>query len=147
LGVMRYVPVAGPAYVERYLSDGFTAEAAVAAPSLAWNRDDALQDMLVRKASAALLPDLSITCPLPRGLARLGRVGMGHVPRAASNMELANGSFVRIADVHLDVPLHWQCWRLDSPMVPAQAFQIRTVGSRSPRRRETSGRRGWRRLA
>ena len=50
LGVMRYVPVAGPGYVERYLRDGFTADAVASAPSLAWNRDDALQDMLVRKA-------------------------------------------------------------------------------------------------
>ena len=49
LGVMRYVPVAGPACVERYLPEGFTAEAAATALSLAWNRDDALQDMLVRR--------------------------------------------------------------------------------------------------
>ena len=27
LGVMRYIPVASPAYIERYLSDGFTAHA------------------------------------------------------------------------------------------------------------------------
>jgi LysR family transcriptional regulator, chromosome initiation inhibitor len=48
LGGMRYVPVASPSYVERYLPFGFTAHAVVGAPSLAWNRDDALQDMLVR---------------------------------------------------------------------------------------------------
>ena len=49
LGVMRYVPVASPSYIKRYLPDGFIAQAVAAAPSLAWNRDDALQDMLVRK--------------------------------------------------------------------------------------------------
>src|SRR6478735_1270646 len=49
IGVMRYMPVASPSYVERHLSDGFTAHAVATAPSLAWNRDDALQDMLVRK--------------------------------------------------------------------------------------------------
>ena len=43
LGVMRYVAVASPAYIDRYLPDGFTVHAAAAAPSLAWNRDDALQ--------------------------------------------------------------------------------------------------------
>src|SRR5690349_14327260 len=42
LGVMRYVPVASPAYVDRYLADGFAAHAVAQAPSLAWNRDDAL---------------------------------------------------------------------------------------------------------
>ena len=50
LGVMRYVPVATAAYVERYLTDGFTTQAVTTAPSLAWNRNDALRDMLVRKA-------------------------------------------------------------------------------------------------
>ena len=23
----------------------------------------------------------------------------------------------RISELHLDVPLYWQCWKLDSPMV------------------------------
>jgi LysR family transcriptional regulator, chromosome initiation inhibitor len=50
LGVMRYVPVASPGFVERYLHDGFIAEAIAEAPSLAWNRGDALQDMLLDKA-------------------------------------------------------------------------------------------------
>jgi LysR family transcriptional regulator (chromosome initiation inhibitor) len=49
LGVMRYVPMASREYVKRYLPDGFTVHAVANAPSLAWNRDDALQDMLVRK--------------------------------------------------------------------------------------------------
>ena len=34
-------------YAERYLPQGFTADAVASAPSLAWNRDDALQDMLI----------------------------------------------------------------------------------------------------
>src|SRR3977135_301217 len=50
LGVMRYIPVASMAHIKRYLPDGFTGQAVSAAPSLAWNRDDALQDELVRKA-------------------------------------------------------------------------------------------------
>jgi LysR family transcriptional regulator (chromosome initiation inhibitor) len=32
---------------------------------------------------------------------------------------LADESFVRVSDVHLDVPLYWQCWKLDSPIVKA----------------------------
>ena len=48
-GVMRYLPVAYKAYIKRYLADGFTAHAVAGAPSLAWNRNDALQDMLVCK--------------------------------------------------------------------------------------------------
>ena len=60
LGVMRYIPTASRAFVERYLPDGFTARAAAQAPSIAWNRDDALQDMFLRKAC------LLYTSPSPR---------------------------------------------------------------------------------
>jgi LysR family transcriptional regulator (chromosome initiation inhibitor) len=49
LGVMRYVPVASKAYIKRYLPNGFSGRAVAEPPSLAWNRDDALQHMLVRK--------------------------------------------------------------------------------------------------
>lgn len=30
---------------------------------------------------------------------------------------LADGAFVQVADMHLDVPLFWQCWKLESPMI------------------------------
>jgi LysR family transcriptional regulator (chromosome initiation inhibitor) len=38
-------------------------------------------------------------------------------PESLAANHLKNGSFVRVADVHLDVPLFWQCWKLDSPLV------------------------------
>ena len=62
LGVMRYVPVASRTYIDRHLPDGFTAHAVAAAPSLAWNRDDALQDLLVRRCSAGISRGRSISC-------------------------------------------------------------------------------------
>jgi LysR family transcriptional regulator (chromosome initiation inhibitor) len=36
-------------------------------------------------------------------------------PDALAAPHLAGESFVRICDVHLDVPLYWQCWKLDGP--------------------------------
>jgi len=83
LGVIRYIPVASKAYIYRYLPDGFTAHAVAVAPSLAWNRDDALQDELLRKAfsplhhpGAALHTDgRGVRCGCPR------RFGVGLVPR------------------------------------------------------------------
>jgi LysR family transcriptional regulator (chromosome initiation inhibitor) len=85
LGVMRYVPVAAAAYIDRYFSSGFIAHAAAVAPSLAWNRDDALQDMLVRKAFRRFI---SPACPLRTNRGRIRRRGaggarVGDVPRAA----------------------------------------------------------------
>ena len=66
LGVMRYIPVASKSYIKRYLTDGFTGHAVAAAPSLAWNRDDALQDELVSRRFAATSPGRSTSSPLRR---------------------------------------------------------------------------------
>jgi LysR family transcriptional regulator (chromosome initiation inhibitor) len=119
LGVMRYIPVAAPGYVERYLADGFTAGAAGNSPSLAWSRADALQDMLVRKVFRRLIVRPVHYVPTAEGFRAAVRagVGWGMYPERLAAPQLADGSFARIADVHLDVPLYWQCWKLDSPLV------------------------------
>ncbi len=31
--------------------------------------------------------------------------------------QLVNADFVQITDVHLDVPLYWQSWKMDSVLV------------------------------
>ncbi|MCV6979711.1 LysR family transcriptional regulator ArgP [Mycolicibacterium pulveris] len=119
LGVMRYLPVASPGYRDRYLPDGFTAAAAAQAPSLAWNRDDALQDMLVRKAFRRDIARPQHYVPTAEGFgaAVLAGLGWGMFPEALAQPHLDDGSFVRITKAHLDVPLFWQCWKLDSPIV------------------------------
>jgi LysR family transcriptional regulator, chromosome initiation inhibitor len=137
LGVMRYIPVASKAYIKRYLQDGFTAHAVSAAPSLAWNRDDALQDELVRKAFRRHIARLQHFVPTAEGFGAAVRSGLGWgmFPDSLAAPHLADGSFVRISDVHLDVPLYWQCWKLDSPVVKTitdavadAAVDLRRVG-------------------
>jgi LysR family transcriptional regulator (chromosome initiation inhibitor) len=136
LGVMRYVPVASGAYAQRYLSNGFTADAAGRAPSLAWNREDALQDRLLRKVFRRVLARPVHYVPTAEGFAAAIRAGLGWgmYPQQLVSAELAAGSLIRIADVHLDVPLFWQCWKLDSPMVQAITEEIRfaAAGMRKP---------------
>ena len=90
LGVMRYVPVAAPGYVERYLSDGFIAEAVATAPSLAWNRDDALQDMLVRRAFRRTITGPVHYVPTAEGFGAAVRdgLGLGHVSRAVGSADV-----------------------------------------------------------
>jgi LysR family transcriptional regulator, chromosome initiation inhibitor len=119
LGVMRYVPVASASYIKRYLPSGLTADAAAKAPSLAWNRDDALQDRLVRKAFRRAISRPTHFVPTAEGFATAVRAGLGWgmYPDKLAAPELAVGSFVRISSLHLDVPLFWQCWKLDSPIV------------------------------
>jgi LysR family transcriptional regulator (chromosome initiation inhibitor) len=43
--------------------------------------------------------------------------------------EVAAGSLKRVSDAHLDVPLFWQCWKLDSPMVDAITSAVRAAAS------------------
>lgn len=119
LGVMRYIPVASRSYMKRYLADGFTAHAVAVAPSLAWNRDDALQNDLVRKAFRRNVTRPVHFVPSAEGFgaAVLAGLGWGMYPDSLAAPALEDGSFVQIADIHLDVPLYWQCWKLDSPMV------------------------------
>jgi LysR family transcriptional regulator (chromosome initiation inhibitor) len=119
LGVMRYLPVASCSYVKRHLPDGFTAEAVTLAPSLAWNRDDALQDMLVRKFFRRDISRPVHYVPTAEGFgaAVRGGLGWGMYPEHSAASALADGSFVQVCDVHLDVPLFWQCWKLESPLM------------------------------
>ena len=138
LGVMRYVPVAGPACVRRYLPEGFTAEAATTAPSLAWNRDDALQDMLVRRAFRRAIAGPVHYVPTADGFGAAVRAGLGWgmYPEQLAARALADGSFVRVSDAYLDVPLFWQCWKLDSPMVKRVTEAVQTAAEVLRRRRK-----------
>jgi LysR family transcriptional regulator (chromosome initiation inhibitor) len=137
LGVMRYVPVAAPVYVEQHLPEGFTAEAAAAAASLAWNRDDALQDMLVRKGFRRAIARHVYYVPNTEGFRAAVRSGLGWgmFPEQLAAPALADGSFVRVSDVHLDVPLFWQCWKLDSPTVMTITDAVRLAAGDLRRRR------------
>jgi LysR family transcriptional regulator, chromosome initiation inhibitor len=51
------------------------------------------------------------------GAAVRAGLGWGMFPESLAAPQLADGSFVQISDVHLDVPLCWHCWKLDSPIV------------------------------
>ncbi|MHC9297110.1 LysR family transcriptional regulator ArgP [Mycobacterium sp. LTG2003] len=124
LGAMRYVPVASAEYVQRHFSDGFTREAAANAPSLAWNRDDALQDQLVRKAFRKDVARPTHFIPTAEGFGAAVKSGLGW---GMYPEELVDASFVPITTHHLDVPLFWQCWKLDSPTVTAITDAVRSA--------------------
>jgi LysR family transcriptional regulator (chromosome initiation inhibitor) len=131
LGMMRYIPVGAPVYLEQYLAEGFTAESVAVAPSLAWNRDDALQDMLLRKIFRRAFSRPVHYVPTAEGFGAAVRagVGWGMYPEQLAAPALADGSFVRISDAHLDVPLYWQCWKLNSPTVQTVTEAVRSSAS------------------
>ena len=129
LGVMRYIPVASPGFVARHFGAGFTADAVAAAPSMAWNRADARQDMLVRKSFRRSISRPVHHVPTAEGFGAAVRAGLGWgmYPEQLARSGIAEGVFVGITDVHLDVPLFWQCWKLDSPLVDAVTTAVRSA--------------------
>lgn len=131
LGVMRYVPVATPSYVRAHLPDGFTAEAVAHAPAMAWNRTDALQDLLVRKVFRRNIGRPEHFVPTAEGFAAAVRAGLGW---GMYPEQIVEPGFVRVCDAHLDVPLYWQCWKLDSPLVTRVTEAVRAAAADQPRR-------------
>jgi LysR family transcriptional regulator, chromosome initiation inhibitor len=57
-------------------------------------------------------------------------------PDSLAAPHLREGSFVRIADVHLDVPLFWQCWKLDSPIVQKVTAAVSSAASQLAHRQD-----------
>jgi LysR family transcriptional regulator, chromosome initiation inhibitor len=131
LGVMRYVPIASTEYVARYFPDGFSGQAVEQAPSVAWNRDDALQDMLVRKVFRRPIARRVHYVPTAEGFGAAVRAGhgWGMFPEKLAAPALADGSVVRVCDARLDVPLFWQCWKLDSPIVERVTDAVRSAAA------------------
>lgn len=132
LGAMRYVAVGSEDYVERYLSSGFTAQAAGLAPSLAWNRDDALQDRLVRKVFRKDIARPTHYIPTAEGFGAAVRAGLGWGMFPDS---LVDASLTLVTGVYLDVPLYWQCWKLDSAIVDTVTDAVRSAAASLRRHR------------
>ena len=126
LGAMRYVAVASSAYAERYLSSGFTAQAAGLAPSLAWNRDDALQDRLVRKVFRKDIARPTHYIPTAEGFGAAVRAGLGWGMFPDS---LVDASLTPVSGVYLDVPLYLQCWKLDSAIIDSVTAAVRSAAA------------------
>ncbi|BBZ35739.1 LysR family transcriptional regulator ArgP [Mycolicibacterium confluentis] len=124
LGAMRYVPAASRDFIDRHLSDGFTAEAAARAPSLAWNRADALQDRLVRKVFRRDIARPVHYVPTAAGFGAAVHAGLGW---GMFPVGLLDEGLVPIAAQHLDVPLYWQCWKLDSAAITALTDAVRAA--------------------
>ncbi|WP_394842215.1 LysR family transcriptional regulator ArgP [Pendulispora brunnea] len=124
LGYMRYFAVAAPA-----LARNFDFETT---PVIMFNRKDQLQHRFMRTVSkrrpappAHYIPSvIAFTEAM-----RLG-IGWGMAPEHQANAEIAAGRWKRIAPSHhLDVPLYWQYWRLQSPMLQTLTSAVKTAAA------------------
>ena len=118
LGVVRYRPAAVPAFAQRWFSDGPTAAALGRAPVVHFDRDDDLQRGWLRRRSRGRAAPPAHHVPSTEGFVQAVLAGLGW--GMLSDLQLADPA-LREAVVLLDpraavdVPLHWQRWKLRSP--------------------------------
>lgn len=132
LGSMRYLAVVSPAFQRRHFSDGPTPDALAAAPMLVYNRKDALQSRFAETLAGVRLETPVTYLPSSTGFvdaARLG-LGWGMVPEQLAAPGLDAGDLMELAPGRwLDVPLYWQRWRLESPVLGALTSAVKSTAA------------------
>lgn len=117
LGVMRYLAVAAP---------GFDATDLNTAPVLVYNRKDRLQHRFMTARHDPPVHYIPATASFNRAL-RLG-LGWGMLYEKEAADDLESGKIVQIRPGrHLDVPLYWQCWRIQSQTLETLTAAVRTA--------------------
>ncbi|NLE71102.1 MAG: LysR family transcriptional regulator ArgP [Actinomycetales bacterium] len=117
LGAMRYVAVAAPDFHARWFADGLAGLRE--APTLTFNRKDALQERFARRVLGRTPAPPVHYVPSSSAFVELVRAGLGWgmVPEPAAAEPLAEGALVALDDAGLDVPLYWQHWAIDAPVL------------------------------
>jgi LysR family transcriptional regulator (chromosome initiation inhibitor) len=128
LGRMRYLPVASPAFVARWLEGEAFRKRAGAVPVVLFDRRDDLQDGFVRRLTRGRdAGPLRHYVPSSEGFADAVTAGMGWgmLPTAQAGPRLRAGELVLLDERRVsDVPLYWQQWKLDSPALAATAEAV-----------------------
>lgn len=122
LGVMRYLAVAAP---------GFDATDLHTAPVLVYNRKDRLQHRFMTARYDPPVHYIPATAPFNRAL-RLG-MGWGMLYEKEAAEDLKSGKIVQIRQGHLDVPLYWQYWRIQSATLETLTAAVRTAAAEALR--------------
>ena len=114
LGVMRYLAVASPSYVDDWL--GGRPRLRSDAPIVTFDRSDDLQNRQFQAHSGKPLTAPRHYVPSAaehRSAVRLG-LGWGMIPQIFCSELLAGGELVQVDPRPLDIPLYWQRWKLRS---------------------------------
>jgi LysR family transcriptional regulator (chromosome initiation inhibitor) len=131
LGVMRYLPMASPAFARRWFADGPTPEAFAAAPVLRFDQADALQDEHLARVAPGASPPGHLVPSSAGFVAAVGLgLGWGMVPELQARAPGAPALAVIDPDGAIDVELHWQQWRLRSASLDRLAEAV-VAGARA----------------
>jgi LysR family transcriptional regulator (chromosome initiation inhibitor) len=130
LGALRYLPAAAPALAGRWRRGESPDWAAI--PVVIFNDKDDLQHELLRRHGITHGPSVVHQVPSTADFYAAVRIGLGWgmLPEPQARADLASGQLVRLSADVIDIPLHWQRWRLDSPKLAALTAAVRTAAAR-----------------
>lgn len=127
LGAMRYQPLATPDFVRYWFPDGSRPGSYANVPMIQFDRKDDLQFRHVRLQSPQPIDPPTHFVPSSNAFGDAVRLGMGWgmLPDLQTEKDRAVGTLVNLnGRAHIDVPLYWQQWKLDSPALSAAAQAI-----------------------
>lgn len=136
LGVMRYLALASPSYVERHFSTGLNAETLNAAPMLMFNKKDGLQQAFLAQITDAVASPPTHYVPTTRSFAEAMLRGMtwGMIPEQLAGSHLKAGQLTDLAPQRwLDVPLFWHRWRIASSALDALTRMVHVAARQALR--------------
>ncbi|MGW4941679.1 LysR family transcriptional regulator ArgP [Actinoplanes sp. NPDC004185] len=122
LGAMRYLAVAAPG---RFTSFATT-------PMLVFNRKDRLQHRFLEALGHGDLEPPITYIPATNAFVEAIRLGLGWgmVPEQTAREDIAAGRGVDLAPGrHLDIPLYWQYWRMESTVLTALTTAVKAVAA------------------
>lgn len=133
LGAMRYLAVAAPSLHATHFAGRPAAAGFATAPMIVLNRKDRLQHRFLATVTRRPLDPPIHYIPAAGAFAEVIRLGLGWglMPEQTARDDIAAGRCVDLTGGrrHLDVPLHWQCWRIDSTALDAVTAAVRTAAA------------------
>ena len=131
LGTLRYVPAATPEFAERWRRGRGPDWAAM--PMVVFNEKDALQHDVLAARGVGEPPVVHRVPTSADFLRRSAWVSAGGWSRSRSSPTSSGRLVPLVSRLHVDVPLHWQRWRLDSPVLDRLTDAVRRAARSSLR--------------
>ena len=132
LGIMRYRAVTSPAFRDRWLAGDAAPSRLAGVPVVNFDRRDLLQDDFFLQLVGQHLDAPRHFVPTSADFARAVVLGLGWglLPEQQCLQEIARGELVELAPhAPVDVPLYWQRWTLDSPLLDEVTDAVRLAAA------------------
>jgi LysR family transcriptional regulator (chromosome initiation inhibitor) len=138
LGVLRYRPAAVPSFVERWFPDGPSAAALARAPVVHFDRDDDLQRGWLRRRTRGRADPPAHHVPSTEAFVQAVLAGLGWGMLSELQLEdhgLRSAVVLLDPRATVDVPLHWQRWKVRSPSLERLTETVLAGGRQALRQR------------